>query len=127
MRKNSSRRVNSALGRGIFWPTVTLAGAALSLLLSPATLPAQDGKKSALQAGFGAADITPKVEGKTVYMAGFGQNRKATRVHDPIMARAIVLHDGTKKIALVSVDLVGLFLEEVEAIRQGLPGFDYVL
>src|SRR5579872_5767939 len=41
--------------------------------------------------GFAEKDLTPEVGAgkKPVYLAGFGQNRKATKVHDPIMARAI--------------------------------------
>src|SRR6185503_8684692 len=82
-----------------------------------------------VQAGFAEADITPKV-GKDlppVYVAGFGKNRVATGVHDPIMARAVVLQHKDEKIALVSVDLVGLFLPRIEKIRRELPGFSYVL
>jgi hypothetical protein len=81
-----------------------------------------------LTVGFAERDITPEVkaDGKPVWVAGFGNNRRATGVNDPIMARAVVLSDGVKKIALVSVDLVGLFLEPVEKIRQGLPGFEYI-
>ena len=63
-----------------------------------------------LSVGFAEADVTPKLDpAKPVYMAGFGHNRKATKVHDPIMARAVVLSDGKQKIALVCVDVVGLF------------------
>src|SRR6516162_2299864 len=61
----------------------------------------------ALEVGFGETDITPTLGRKPVYMAGFGQNRKATKVHDPLFARAVVLKDGKRKVALVSVDLVG--------------------
>src|SRR5512145_954641 len=77
--------------------------------------------------GFGEADLTPEVgnKAKPVYLAGFGQNRKATKVHDPIMARAVVMADGDEKIALVSVDVVGLFLPSVERVREKLPGFKY--
>ena len=60
-------------------------------------------------------------------MAGFGQNRKATAVHDPLMARAIVFKHGTSKIALVSINVVGLFHANVLDIRAKLPGFTYVL
>ncbi|HXG12871.1 MAG TPA: neutral/alkaline non-lysosomal ceramidase N-terminal domain-containing protein [Gemmataceae bacterium] len=96
----------------------------LSRLLSAS--PADD--PPALQAGFGEADITPKVGGdKPVYLAGFGQNRKATGVNDPLMARAVVLTDGKNKIALVSVDLVGFFYPNVVRVRRQLPGFTYVL
>src|SRR5262249_16865373 len=46
-----------------------------------------------LQVGFGDTDITPKVEamGKPVYLAGFGHNRKAIAIRDPLQARVVVL------------------------------------
>ena len=79
-----------------------------------------------LTVGFADADVTPDFK-NPVYMAGFGMGRQATGVHDPIMFRCIVLDDGKAKIALCSVDLVGLFLPEVERIRKQLPDFNYVL
>ncbi len=83
--------------------------------------------KADLDAGFGEADITPAVGDKPVYLAGFGRNRKATKVHDPLKARAVVLRHADRKVALVSLDLVGLFHEPTERIRRQLPGFTYVL
>ena len=80
-----------------------------------------------LTVGFAEVDLTPKLGANPVYLAGFATNRVATKVHDPIMGRAVVLADGAKKITLVSVDLVGLFHGNVESIRKRLPGFDYVL
>jgi len=77
--------------------------------------------------GFGEVDVTPELGKKPVYLAGFGQDRKAVKVHDPIMARALVLADGDAKIALVAVDVVGLFQPNVESIRAKLPGYKYVL
>src|SRR5689334_22027898 len=77
--------------------------------------------------GFAEADITPKLEGKPVYLAGFGQNRIATGVHDPLFVRAVVLRHGDRKVAVACADVVGLFLPTVERIRQRLPGFAYVL
>ncbi len=88
------------------------------------TLPVAAGE---LTVGFGEADVTPEVGKKPVYLAGFGQDRQAKKVHDPIMVRAVVLADGDTKIALVSVDVVGLFLPTVERVRERLPGFKYVL
>jgi hypothetical protein len=80
-----------------------------------------------LQVGFGEVDITPKLDGKPVYLAGFGANRKATAVLDPLAVRAVVFrHDG-KTIAIACADVVGLFLPSVERVRKDLPGFDYVL
>jgi len=85
--------------------------------------------KPPLRVGFGAVDVTPSVgKGhKPVFLAGFGKDRIATAVHDPIMARAVVLHHGDKKIAFVSVDVVGLFLPTIEKVRRELPGMTYVV
>jgi hypothetical protein len=80
-----------------------------------------------LLAGFGEADITPRIEGKPVYLAGFGANRKATAVLDPLAVRAIVLRHSGKTVAIACADAVGLFLPSVEHVRKELPGFDYVL
>lgn len=80
-----------------------------------------------LRAGFGEADVTPKLGDKPVYVAGFGHNRKADGVADPLMARAVVLSDGSQTIALASVDVVGFFNTNVENVRKQLKGIDYVL
>ncbi len=80
-----------------------------------------------LYAGFSEENITPKLDGKSVFLAGFGHNRKATGVQDPLFARTIVLRSGKKKVALVSVDLVGLFIDSVKKVRKKLPEFDYIL
>lgn len=77
---------------------------------------------------FGARDITPDVTAASkVYVAGYGPNRVATGIHDPLLARCVVLDDGSRRIALVSVDLVGLQYPAVLQIREGLPELDYVL
>jgi hypothetical protein len=80
-----------------------------------------------LEAGFAEADITPKLGDKPVYLAGFGQNRKATAVHDPLLARAVVLKHDRQKIALVSIDVVGFFHPHVLHVREQLTDFTYVL
>jgi hypothetical protein len=80
-----------------------------------------------LTVGFAEVDVTPELGKNPVYLAGFGQNRVAKKVHDPIMARAVVLGDGEAKIALVAVDVVGLFLDTVNRVREKLPEFKYVL
>jgi hypothetical protein len=43
------------------------------------------------------------------------------------MARAVVFAHDAKKIAIVSVDVVGLFNEVAQNVRKQLPGFTYVL
>jgi hypothetical protein len=94
------------------------------LLFSAASLHAAE----PLAAGFGEADITPELkDGRPVWLAGYGQGRQATGVHDPLMARCVVLQSGERKIALGVVDLVGLQLPEVQQIREALKDFSYVL
>jgi hypothetical protein len=93
----------------------------------PAKEQAERREPGSFAVGFAAADITPNLEGKPVYLAGFGQNRKATGIHDPLFARAVVFMEGDRKIALVSVDLVGFFYEYVLRIRKHLTDFHYVL
>ena len=82
---------------------------------------------TAVEAGFGEVDITPDVKAKPVWVAGYGQNRKATEVHDPLYVRCVVLKDGDKKIALAVADVVGLQYDTVQEIRKELSDFTYVM
>ncbi|MCB1152097.1 hypothetical protein KDL45_00500 [bacterium] len=67
-------------------------------------------------AGAAKIDITPTDLSKT-YLAGFGQNRKADRVLDPLYARAVYISDGSTEFALVAIDLIGLMFEDAWAMR----------
>jgi len=101
--------------------------ALLAVCFSPQAQPAQ--ADATLQAGFAEVDITPAVgpKHKPVWLAGFGKGRKATGVADPLYARATVLSDGKQKIAIVSVDLIGLFWESCRRVREATKGFDHVI
>ena len=93
---------------------------------APASSPADH----SLWAGFAETDITPAIEaGKPVYLAGYGFNRPATGVHDPLLARCVVIHDRERdrKIGIVSVDLVGLQLPTVRQVQAQLKDFAYVV
>ncbi len=82
----------------------------------------------ALDVGFASVDITPEVsDGSRVWIAGYGQNRRAEGVHDPLYVRTVVLRDGDAKIALAAADVVGLHYDTVKLIREQLPEFQYVL
>ncbi len=112
------------LDRALRLATVSLVG----LLIAANSAASLAAEPKALQVGFGETDITPDVKGKKpVWLAGYGPGRRATGVHDPLMARCLVLGDGSDKIALVSVDLIGLQYPAVKEIRQGLADFKYVL
>jgi hypothetical protein len=80
-----------------------------------------------LQVGFAEADITPDVAHKDVWVAGYGQNRRATAIHDPLSVRAVVFKDGDAKIAMACADVVGLQYPTVKEIREKLSGYKYVM
>ncbi len=75
-----------------------------------------------LYAGAAAVDITPDPEAETVYLAGFGINRVATGVRDPIWARALVLARDREYIAIVAVDLVGMTGYRAQRAASRLAG-----
>jgi len=79
-----------------------------------------------LQFGFAKRAITPTLGAQPVYLAGFGHDRRATGVHDELWARAMAVSDGRLKLAIVAVDLIGVFHADVVRARalleQRLPG-----
>jgi hypothetical protein len=74
------------------------------------------------RAGASRVPITPILdpEGDPVWLAGYQTMRAATGVHDHLWARALVIQAGEAKIALVAVDLIGVFQHEVITIREAL-------
>ena len=52
-----------------------------------------------------------------VWMAGFGNGRGATGVHDPQYTSAIVLRQNDTTLALVSIDCIGYFKGEMDLTR----------
>ncbi|MGA3074005.1 MAG: hypothetical protein ABSG56_09955 [Bryobacteraceae bacterium] len=72
--------------------------------------------------------ITPPVEGSPpVYMAGFGHNRVAVKVHDDLYARCLAFSTGQKPLVVCEVDLIGLFLDDVQRVRAKVPEADVVV
>ncbi len=72
-----------------------------------------------LEAGAAQAVITPRLASDhPVYLAGFGHNRIASGVHDDLTARCLALSAGSQSVVLCSVDLIGLFYEDVLAVRR---------
>lgn len=63
--------------------------------------------------GTAKVDLTPT---KMPFLAGTNSNRIATSVNDPVEARVLVIESKGVKIALVSVDLIGLFKPGVDEI-----------
>lgn len=85
-----------------------------------------------LRVGFGTRDITPDVSNpaRPVWMAGFSQGKQALRVNDPLAAAAIAIDNGHARIAIVALDAIGFFHDDVLRVREGLPAdwrLDYVV
>jgi hypothetical protein len=70
------------------------------------------------RAGVAQSVITPDLSGHTVYLAGFGHNRVATGVHDDLYARCLALGMANEILVVCSVDLIGLFYDDVLTIRR---------
>ncbi len=60
-----------------------------------------------LLAGHAQAVITPNLE-RSVFLAGFGQNRRAESVHDDLYAHALATQFGTTTVLMIALDLLGL-------------------
>jgi hypothetical protein len=56
-----------------------------------------------------------------VWMAGFQNRRPAQGIHDDLWARAVVIDDGTTRLALVALDLIGFGNDRVIRVRQRVP------
>lgn len=74
------------------------------------------------KAGASKVKITPK---SAVYIAGYGQNRVSVGVHDDLWARCLVLECEDRRIAIVSLDLIGLFLDDVDKVRKGCEVYGF--
>jgi hypothetical protein len=94
------RRELCGLALAIAWPALVLAG-----------------EGGELSFGFAKRVITPSLANGPVFMAGFDNDRRATGVHDDLWARAVAVSDGRERVVVVSVDLIGLFLADVEEAR----------
>lgn len=70
-----------------------------------------------LRAGAAKAIITPNVKSSKVYIAGYGNNRIATGVHDDLYARCLALGASGQTLVVCEADLIGLFYDDVLKIR----------
>ena len=83
-----------------------------------------------LQLGYSQAIITPLLD-QPIFLAGFGQNRRAETVHDDLSFRAMALKDDHTTLILAALDLIGFFspdvLEVTRRIQTKAPGVQVVL
>ena len=80
---------------------------------------------AAYEARFGEA--RPVNHSDPVYMAGFGNDRQATDYNDQLWARGVVIDGGGGRIALVALDLIGYFNNQVDLIREMVDDIDYLI
>ena len=57
---------------------------------------------------------------RPVWIAGFSQHRAATAIHDDLWASACVLDDGWSRVAIVALDAIGFFQDDVAQVRSRL-------
>lgn len=81
-----------------------------------------------LLAGAAAMPITPT---ELLPLAGGLPYRPGLTIHDSLLASAVVLQVGDRRVALVSLDLIGIDYDDVVRIRQDIAAFganvDYAL
>lgn len=63
--------------------------------------------------------ITPPIG---VELAGYGPNRErySTDIHDHLSAQALILDDGTTRVAILTADLLSVSVEFTRTVRQGI-------
>src|SRR5262245_25381416 len=77
---------------------------------------------------FGTAPVVNHTD--PVWMAGFGNGRDALGYHDRLWARGIVVDGDGGRVAIVTLDLIGYFVNEIETIRAMIApasGIDYAI
>ena len=83
---------------------------------------------AAYESAFGGPAIVNHTD--PVFMAGFGDDRRATGYNDRLWARGVVLDGAGGRVAIVALDLVGYLNGEVDTIRSLVApesGIDYAV
>lgn len=78
-----------------------------------------------MQVGTAQTVITPALD-RPIYLAGFGQNRRAQTVHNDLYVRALALERDNTRLVVAALDLIGLsrlHCQEIELrINEQAPG-----
>jgi hypothetical protein len=74
-----------------------------------------------MKVGYAQDIITPTLD-KPVYLAGFGNNRRAETIHDDLYVRALATRseDDKSTLVLVALDLIGFFRHDVYEVVETL-------
>jgi hypothetical protein len=76
-----------------------------------------------MKIGYAQTVITPSLD-KPVYLAGFGQNRRAETVHDDLYARVLTFQTEEITLVLVALDLIGFFQQDMKDVVEALKVSD---
>jgi hypothetical protein len=90
--------------------------------------PISPGLAAEYEAVFGEPAVVNHTD--PVFLAGFGNNRAATSYNDRLWARGIVVDGEGGRVAIVALDVVGYFNNEVQTIRSLVDpasGVDYLV
>lgn len=81
-----------------------------------------------MKIGYAQTIITPSLD-KPVYLAGFGQNRRAATIHDDLYSRALAIQTESVTLVLVALDIIGFFRPDVQDViaRVNCPDVQIVL
>ncbi len=72
-----------------------------------------------MKIGYAQQVITPSLD-RPVYLAGFGNNRRAETIHDDLYARALSIHTDQSTLILCALDLIGFFRPDVQDVVETL-------
>lgn len=72
-----------------------------------------------MKVGYAQNVITPSLD-RPVFLAGFGNNRRAQSVHDDLFVRALAVQTDQTTLVLVSLDLIGFFAHDIEDVKKTL-------
>ena len=86
----------------------------LAISLAAVAFAAGPGK---IKAKWFEADISPAVG---ALIAGYGENDVSVSKYDSLLACGLCLNDGTNRIVLVSLDLIGLDYDSIKDLRKRL-------
>ena len=67
--------------------------------------------------GYAQQTITPSLN-KPVFLAGFGNDRRAKTIHDDLYARALAIQAEKTTLVLVALDLIGFFRPDVYEVIE---------
>jgi hypothetical protein len=76
-----------------------------------------------MKVGYAQDIITPSLD-KPVYLAGFGNNRRAESIHDDLYVRALAIQDDKSTLVLVALDLIGFFRQDIYEVIERVQTFE---